>query len=252
MSNLLVCVRATGPASLGYSLLSILLVFTIGLPATAPAQGVLEEVVVTAQKREESLQDAPISISAFSGDQLTRMGALDTNSMADLIPNMDINTESNRDGVVIVMRGIAGTDVRNSADPTTAFHVDGNYVPRLSGANAYFFDVERLEVLRGPQGTLYGRNSTSGVVNVISKKPVVGEFSAEGEIGIGNFDMFDFRGAINLPIAENIAARVAFMRHTRDGFTDSGGPGSGFNVTRNANDADDRAIRGHLLGEMSN
>lgn len=222
----------------------------IGIPVGASAQGLLEEIVVTAQKREESLQDAPVAITAFTGDALDRAGVVDPESLAEMIPNVDVNSEPNRDGLVIVMRGIAGTDVRNGADPTTAFHVDGNYVPRLSGANAYFFDTERIEVLRGPQGTLYGRNSTSGVINVITKKPEQGEFSADGEVLFGSFNQLATRGAINIPLADNIAFRGAFMRNTRDGFVENGGPGS-IGITDDSNDADELAFRGHLLWDIS-
>ena len=149
-----------------------IMVVISSIPMTAGAQGnVLEEIVVTAQKRESALQDTPIAMSAFSGDELDRAGAIDAFNLSDLIPNLHVGTEGARDAVFITIRGVSQTDRRNAADPTTAFHVDGAYVPRMSGISSYFYDVERLEVLRGPQGTLYGRNSTSGVVNVITNKP---------------------------------------------------------------------------------
>ena len=99
---------------------------------------------------------------------------------AYIVPNLHVGEETNRDGLSMTIRGVSGTDVRNAADPTTAFHVDGSYVPRLSGPQAYFYDIERIEVLRGPQGTLYGRNSTAGVVNVITRKPDYEGFSRSG------------------------------------------------------------------------
>jgi hypothetical protein len=100
------------------------------------AQATLEEIIVTAQKREESLQDAPVAVSVLTGDQLERAGVVDPDSLAEMIPNVDVNSEANRDGLIITIRGVSGTDVRNGADPTTAFHVDGSYVPRLSGRAA--------------------------------------------------------------------------------------------------------------------
>jgi len=149
----------------------LLMLASLFLAGNASAQTTLDEIVVTAEKREATVQDTAVAVSVITGDALARAGVVDPDTLAEMIPNVDVNSEANRDGLIIVVRGVAGTDVRNGADPTTAFHVDGSYVPRLSGANAYFFDTERVEVLRGPQGTLYGRNSTSGVVNVISKKP---------------------------------------------------------------------------------
>jgi iron complex outermembrane recepter protein len=220
------------------------------LPATSWSQDTLEEIIVTASKREESMQDSPIAVTAITGEQLLRAGVVDPDTLAELVPNMDVNSEANRDGLIIVIRGIAGTDVRNGADPTTAFHVDGNYVPRLSGANAYFFDTERVEILRGPQGTLYGRNSTSGVVNVITRKPVLGEFSTNGEITVGNFQSFIAQGGVSVPLSETLAFRGAFMRNSHDGYRNNKGPGS-VGIVTNGDDADETAYRAHLLWSPS-
>lgn len=229
---------------------TLLLSLFMVAPTVFAAQ-VLEEVIVTAQKRAESLQDASLAITAITGVELDRAGVVDVDTLAEMVPNVDVDSEANRDGLIITIRGIAGTDVRNGADPTTAFHVDGNYVPRLSGANAYFYDTERVEVLRGPQGTLYGRNSTSGVINVITKKPVMGEFKANGELIAGNYSQFVTKGAINIPIADNIAFRAAVMRNTRDGYTTNDGAGSMGKITEDANDADELAFRAHLLWDIS-
>ncbi len=233
-------------SNLSFRKCSAVFIGTLFLMSSAFAQNVLEEIVVTAQKREQSLQDAAVAVTAFTGDQLSRAGVLDPDTLAEIVPNVDVNSEANRDGLIIVMRGVAGTDVRNGADPTTGFHVDGNYVPRLSGANAYFFDTERVEILRGPQGTLYGRNSTSGVVNVISKKPVQGETSAELELGFGNFSQFVASGAANIPINDKVAFRGSFMRNSRDGYSNNGGPLS-TGIREDANDADEAAFRAHVL-----
>jgi len=217
---------------------------------SATAQTTLEEIIVTAQKRETSLQDTAVAVSVITGDALARAGVVDPDSLAEMVPNVDVNSEANRDGLIIVVRGVAGTDVRNGADPTTAFHVDGSYVPRLSGANAYFFDTERVEILRGPQGTLYGRNSTSGVVNVISKKPKLGETEGSIELAAGNFSQFVAQGAINFPVSDNVAVRASFMSNTRDGYTNNRGPGS-VGISEDSNDADELAFRAHLLWQVS-
>ena len=227
---------------------NVFLVTIASLPfsSIAAAQTTLEEIVVTATKREELMQDAPVAVSVISGDILDRAGIVDPDSLAEMVPNVDVNSEANRDGLIITIRGVSGTDVRNGADPTTAFHVDGSYVPRLSGANAYFFDTERVEVLRGPQGTLYGRNSTSGVVNVISRKPEFGDVSGNVEVAAGNYEQVIARGAINIPFSDNVAFRGAFMHNSHDGYSENGGSGS-VGITENANDADEMAFRAHLL-----
>jgi len=224
----------------------LLMLASLFLAGNASAQTTLDEIVVTAEKREATVQDTAVAVSVITGDALARAGVVDPDTLAEMIPNVDVNSEANRDGLIIVVRGVAGTDVRNGADPTTAFHVDGSYVPRLSGANAYFFDTERVEVLRGPQGTLYGRNSTSGVVNVISKKPHFDGTDGNIEVGAGNFDQFIANGALNLPLSDNVAVRAAFMSNTRDGFTTNNGPGS-VGITEDSNDADELAFRAHLL-----
>ncbi len=199
------------------------------------------DIVVTAQKREEALSTVPLAITAVSGEALSRTGIVDVAAIGELAPNVNFANETARDAVFITIRGVSATDTRNEADPTTAFHIDGTYVPRLSGANAYFFDVDRVEILRGPQGTLYGRNSTSGAVNLISRKPD-GTFGGFVHATYGNFDRFLTTGAINIPIiGDRLAARAAFITETRDGYRDNSP------VRERGDDAEDYAGRFHLL-----
>ena len=201
-----------------------------------------DRIVVTAQRREEALSTVPLAITAVSGEALSRLGVTDTTAIGDLAPNVNFASETSRDAVIISIRGISATDTRNEADPTTAFHIDGGYVPRLSGANAYFYDVERVEILRGPQGTLYGRNSTSGAVNLISRKPE-NNFGGFVETRYGNFDQFLTTGAINVPLVDDaLAVRMAFITESRDGFRDN------MPVREQGDDADDFSGRLHVLG----
>lgn len=224
--------------SASFCLLSNLLAITI-------QAAILEEITVTAQKREESLQGVPVAVTTFTGEALERSGGVDPSVLGDVVPNLHVGFEGDRDGVLITIRGVSGTDVRNASDPTTAFHVDGSYVARLSGANAYFYDVDRIEVLRGPQGTLYGRNSTSGVVNVVTKKPSIESFETNVEAAIGNYDMLNIKGTINVPLNDDIAARIAFTKTDRDGFRDNG-PG-----IKDGDDADEVGLRSHILWNLS-
>ena len=233
MSNTISFCRRSGGA------FSIPLVVSLSIFASSAAFAQLEEIVVTATKRESSLQDAPLAVSAFSGSQLDRQGVNDAIGLNNIVPNLNVATEGARDAVFINIRGISQTERRNAADPTTAFYVDGAYVPRMSGINAYFYDVERIEVLRGPQGTLYGRNSTSGVVNVITNKPDTEAVGGNIDVTLGNYNWAQFRGALNIPFSDTVAARFAFIRNSRDGYRDNA-------PAEDGDDADDLGVRGHL------
>ena len=212
-------------------------------PAAAnDAPAVLEQIIVTAQKREESLQRAPLAVSAVSQAELDRAGVVDSTRLSDIAPNVNIGVDNNRDALFITIRGVSGTDTRNAADPTTAFHIDGVNITRMSGANAYFYDLERVEILRGPQGTLYGRNATTGVVNVISNKPDY-DFSGSAEVTVGNYNLLRTRGHLNLPVIDGkFAMRASFLSEDRDGYRDNGPL-----VSKDGDDADDVSGRLHML-----
>ena len=139
---------------------------------TKPAQAAdtIPEVTVTATRFSTSLLKTPVAVTAFSQDQLTRKGATNIRDLANEIPNVTIDAGLDN-GVQITIRGITSTNFTETGDPAVGFHVDGLYSPRPQGAQALMFDIDQLEVLRGPQGTLFGRNSTGGSVNVITAKP---------------------------------------------------------------------------------
>ena len=229
------CVART----LGLALAGVLLITN-----TAWSQ-VLEEIVVTAQKRTEDLQDTPVAVTAFTGEQLQQAGVFETFGLSNVVPNVTVATEGARDAIFINIRGISQSERRNTSDPTTAFYMDGALVPRMSGINAYFYDLERVEVLRGPQGTLYGRNSTSGVVNVITRKPDLEAFGGDIQVGYGNYEAVDVKGALNVPLSDSFGARVAFTYNERDGYRDNGP------LVADGDDADDIGVRGHLLWDIS-
>ncbi len=211
------------------------------VPFQASAQQTIEEIIVTATRREESLLDAPLSVTAISGDELQRQGVFDTLGLGAVVPNLTIGTEGARDATYIAIRGVSQNERRNTDDATTPFFIDGATVPRMSGVAAYFYDVERIEVLRGPQGTLYGRNSTTGVVNLITRKPNFDDYGGDIEVGVGNFSSSHATGAFNAPFSDNFAGRFAFTYARRDGYFENGP------LVDNNNDADDLGVRGHLL-----
>ncbi len=213
----------------------------LGVPPVALAQNTLEEVIVTATRRAEALTDAPISVTAITGDELLQRGVLDSLGLGDAVPNLTIGTEGARDATYVAIRGVSQNERRNTDDATTPFFIDGANVPRMSGVAAYFYDVERLEVLRGPQGTLYGRNSTTGVVNVITNKPNFDGYSGNLELGLGNYSTTNAQGAFNLPISDSFAARLAFTYQKHDGYLNNGP------LVEDLNDADDLGVRAHLL-----
>ncbi len=213
--------------------------------AAQESTALIEEIIVTATRRAESLQDAPLAVSAFTGDDLQRQGITSSHGLGSTVPNLTIGTEGARDATYIAIRGVSQNERRNTDDATTPFFIDGATVPRMSGVAAYFYDVERLEVLRGPQGTLYGRNSTTGVVNLITNKPNFDGYGGDVEVGFGDYSAFTANGALNLPLSDNFAARLAFIVQDRDGFRDNG------EFVEDADDADDLGVRVHLLWNLS-
>ncbi len=194
---------------------------TFAQEAAAPSRGgsVIEELVVTAQKREEAIQDVPIAVSAFSQDSLEKAKIDGGPNLQLAIPNVAFS-KGNFTGFNFQIRGVGSKLVAASGDAGTGIHL--NNVP-LTASNLFeaeFYDVERVEVLRGPQGTLYGRNATGGVVNVITAKPV-DRFTANIKGELGNFNTQKVRGMLNVPLGDKMAVRVAGSMLKRDGFGDN-------------------------------
>jgi len=215
---------------------SIAAVAAMAQPAFA-AEGsgttVIEELVVTAQKKEEAIQDVPIAVSAFSQDSLAKSKIDGGPNLVLAIPNVNFS-KGNFTGYNFQIRGIGSKLVAGSGDSGTGIHQ--NNVPLIANNlfETEFYDVERVEVLRGPQGTLYGRNATGGVVNMITNKPV-DHFEANLRAELGNFGSQKFRGMINVPLGDKLAVRLAGSTLKRDGYGKN---------TFTGNDADDRDLYG--------
>ncbi len=177
----------------------------------------LGTVVVTTQKTEESIQDVPIAVSAFNEEMLESMQLAGGPDLVKAIPNVNF-TKGNFGGFNFRIRGIGVDAVTTSADAGVGIHM--NDVPLFTNSffEAEFYDVERVESLRGPQGTLYGRNATGGVVNVITAKPVLEEFQADAQLTYGNHNTVKAKGMLNLPIGEKAALRLAGSYLSRDGY----------------------------------
>ncbi|WP_375194281.1 TonB-dependent receptor [Sphingobium sp.] len=191
---------------------------------TAADQGGLGEIVVTAQKRQESSQKTAAALEVYTPDQLRKTGVTDVSGLTTVSPSLNIGASSG--AAFLSVRGVASRDFTEIGDSAIAVSIDDQYLQRPTGINASFYDLERIEVLRGPQGTLYGRNATGGAVNIISKKPVDHE---EGYVAIdaGNYDTINVDGAVNMPVTDGVAMRASFVSRYNEGFRDNGPAGRG-------------------------
>ncbi|MDG2529022.1 TonB-dependent receptor [Caulobacter endophyticus] len=209
----------------------------------------LDEVVITAQRRSENLQKTPLTVSAVTGDKLESQGVKTVVDLASQVPALQI-TSSGSGAAQVFLRGIGSTNTTEVGDPAVAYHIDGIYQARSTSVGALFYDIDRVEVLRGPQGTLYGRNATAGAINVITKKPVLGEYEGAGSIEVGNYSAVTTSGLINVPIGDTLAVRASFQQSRHDGYVNAinQGPGTGGN---DRYDQDDKSARVRVLWKPS-
>jgi iron complex outermembrane receptor protein len=190
--------------------------------SAAPAEGQLEEVTVTARFRAEKLQETPLAITAVTGDTLAARGATDVTNLAAFVPNAVISPLGAGWGATIAasIRGVGLSDNSLSFEPGVPIYVDGVYLGRPQGAILDLLDLDRVEVLRGPQGTLFGKNAVGGTVSLISKKPT-GDGHGYVDVGLGDFNRRDFRGAWDVSVVpDQLFARVSFSSKRHDGFVD--------------------------------
>jgi len=185
--------------------------------------------VVTAQKRAQATIDVPISLAAMDSEKLASLQIDELRDFVGQVPNLFVNNFNGRsDTVRLFIRGIGQNDVTLTQDPSVALHVDGVYVGTTIGAAFENEDLERIEILRGPQGTLYGRNATGGAVNIITAKPSFNEFHAKAQIGYGNYNARRATLMLNAPLGDNIAVRVNGLWSKRDGLQENTGIGHDF------------------------
>lgn len=191
--------------------------------ASAPAANtdstVVPEVLITATKRTTSLQKTPVAVTALDAAALEDAHVQTIQDVTNLVPSFQATGQGDHGVITMTMRGIGNDSAKTEyADPEVAFFVDGIYSPRPEGATALLFDVDAIEVLRGPQGTLWGRNSTVGAVNMQTVKPKLKEFSGSVSGGIGDYSRLGVRAALNVPTGDNSALRVAFIHEQHDGY----------------------------------
>jgi iron complex outermembrane recepter protein len=224
----------SGEVHMKKTLLTTSCIATLGLCAvpalaqTATPQAAAEqdnaglgEIIVTAQRREENLQKAAIAVSAVSADQLVRGGVTDTTQLTNLVPSLQI-AKAAGPYALFYLRGVGNFNANALSDSAIAFNIDGVFVARPSSTGGVLYDIDRIEVLKGPQGTLYGRNATGGAVNVITRKPQLGKFGGDASVSYGNYDAIQFNGALNAPLGERAAVRVAGQYVKHDGYMSDG------------------------------
>jgi len=181
----------------------------------------LEEVVVTAQKVTQNVQDVPIAVTAFTSTDMKTKDINNVAKMSNFAPNvtLDAGTPFSGTGAVLAafIRGIGQNDFAFNQDPGVGVYVDGVYLARSVGSNLSMLDVDRVEILKGPQGTLFGRNTIGGAISIITHTPG-DKFTATGEVTGGSYNRLDFQGTMDLPITDSLLTTVAFSRKSRDGY----------------------------------
>jgi outer membrane receptor protein involved in Fe transport len=201
-----------------------LLAATLATGGVAFAQeeaSMLEEIVVTAQKREQNVQDVPIAISTFSAENIRERSIGDIAALSSVAPNVALDAGTPFSGSSAVLsafiRGIGANDFAMNLDPGVGIYVDGVYLARTVGANLDLPDVERVEVLRGPQGTLFGRNTIGGAISVVTRDPGE-ELSFHGDLTTGRYNRLDVQGSADLPLGDRLGATVTVSSKSRDGY----------------------------------
>ena len=193
--------------------------FMLTFSANAQNNNVIEEVLVTAEKRSESLQDISQSVTALTEEELEIKNITDFVGLSAIAPGV---TVAKNEGykTIISIRGVGDETNQNAiAAPSVALHMDGVFIASKFSLRTDFIDLERIEVLRGPQGTLFGQNSTGGTINVISQKPSFDEVKGKADVSLGNYGLIKMRGAVNIPLSEKVATRMSLVSTDRNGFS---------------------------------
>jgi iron complex outermembrane receptor protein len=199
----------------------------------------IPEVMVTAQRISQPASKTPLSLSVVSGDDLKAAGAVNASSLTEMVPNVQISAAGGG-GTIIAIRGVSSADTSEKGDPSASFNIDGVNLARPQSAGLAFYDLERVEVLRGPQGTLYGRNATAGAINLITNKPV-DKFESSAAVELGNYNGRKFDGMLNTKVSDILSLRGAVSSSKHDGYLRST---QGFAT----NFDDDDSLSGRLQG----
>ena len=201
--------------------------------AEGTASDALQEIVVTAEHKVENVQKTPISMSVYTAETVKENNIVDISGLAAFAP--DVNLSTSEGSPIITVRGVSSLDITENGDPAVPVNVDGFYVNRPYGLDATLYDVDRIEVLRGPQGTLNGRNAIGGAINIVTAQPDK-TFAAYTSVSYGNYNALNVQGMVNLPISDTVQIRAAFLSATHDGYRNN-------NPQPDADDADNKSGR---------
>jgi len=211
-------------------------------------EGGLDVIVVTAQKRSEGLQDTPIAITAVSGETLEAQGTENISNLQQVTPNLVFDTTAPVSGVssgaIVFIRGVGQTDFQLTTDPGVGTYVDGVYISRSVGGVLDVLDLERVEVLRGPQGTLFGRNTIGGAISLVSKRPS-DEFSVKAEATAGSRNLLNAFVAVDIPFSDTVRSKFVGSIKSQDGFVD------GLNDGRQLGDTNRFSFRGTIEADLT-
>ena len=220
------------------------LAFAVVSSSVTAQDRVLEEIVVTAAKRSQSLQEVPVAVNAFTAQMIDEAGINDAQDLANMTPSVNLTTSRNPFQNRLAIRGIGTSQNDPALEPSVGMFVDGVYMGRTGLGMSDLVDLERIEVLQGPQGTLYGKNTNAGAISLITKNPNLEEFEGYAQVSVGDYGMKKLTVTTTGPLSETVAYRLSGNSHQRDGFYENAsGP--------DLSDADDWNVQGKLLWEPS-
>lgn len=198
---------------------------------TAPqdATTAVEDIIVTARRTEESAQKTPLALTAFSGETLERTGAQQVTDLQGAVPNLNlVQGRGSSNSTNIYIRGVGQPDSLQTFDPAVGVYVDDVYYSRIRGTQFDLLDLERVEILRGPQGTLYGKNTIGGAMKLVSRRPGQ-EFRARGSVAYGDYDLIEAQGAVSGPVTDNLALGLSVLHSERGGYVTDPSTGAEYN-----------------------
>lgn len=191
-----------------------------GTSATAAKTGGVEEIIVTAERRSANIQESAVAITALTADSLQKSNVTQLADVNGMVPSLEITKTSGFETNVSI-RGVGSETPENApiTTPGVSLFIDGVYIANTISLDESLFDLERMEVLRGPQGVLYGQSSIGGVINLVSRQPVLGEVSGALNVTVGDYDLYRLQGELNLPLGETMAVRMSAQTNKHRGFT---------------------------------
>ena len=221
-----------------------LAILAASLTAIAPAWGqesIIEEIIVTASKRPQTLQEIPIAVTVVDADTIAKAQIIDIKDLQSLVPSLRISQLETAGNTSFFIRGFGNGSNNIGIEPSVGVFIDGVYRSRTASAIADFPTLERIEVLRGPQSTLFGKNASAGVISVITAKPDLNGYSGSAAVTVGDYNMFIVKGDITGPLSDSFAFSLAGSSHTRDGYFTNLEDGS------DINNIERYGVRGQLL-----